>query len=152
MEKIALIPGTFDPITIGHMELIRVAAALFDKVIVCIFVNPEKKHLFDEEKRLSLLRAAVVDYPNVSVDIDHGMTADYAARVGASYLIRGIRDEKDTPYELKMAEFNKNRTGVQTLFIPAPEALAGVSSTLVREKLSDGENVEALLPKNITSL
>ena len=83
MEKIALIPGTFDPITVGHMELVRVAAGLFDRVIVCIFVNPEKKHLFDEETRLSLLRDAVREYPNVTVDIDHGYTADYAKKVGA---------------------------------------------------------------------
>lgn len=146
MEKIALIPGTFDPITVGHMELVRVAAGLFDRVIVCIFVNPEKKHLFDEQTRLSLLRDAVRAYPNVTVDIDHGYTADYAKKVGASYLIRGVRDEKDTPYEMKMAEFNRERTGVQTLFIPAPEALAGVSSTLVREKIKNGEDVSALRP------
>lgn len=146
MEKIALIPGTFDPITVGHMELVRVAAGLFDRVIVCIFVNPEKKHLFDEETRLSLLRDAVREYSNVTVDIDHGYTADYAKKVGASYLIRGIRDEKDTPYEMKMAEFNRERTGVQTLFIPAPEELAGVSSTLVREKLKNSEDASALRP------
>ena len=146
MEKIALIPGTFDPITVGHMELVRVAAGLFDRVIVCIFVNPEKKHLFDEETRLSLLRDAVREYSNVTVDIDHGYTADYAKKVGASYLIRGIRDEKDTPYEMKMAEFNRERTGVQTLFIPAPEALAGVSSTPVREKLKNSEDASALRP------
>ena len=132
MERIALIPGTFDPITVGHMELVRVASGLFDRVIVCIFVNPDKKHLFDEETRLSLLRNAVRDYPNVTVDIDHGYTAD----------------EKDTPYELKMADFNKERTGVQTLFIPAPEGLAGVSSTLVREKLKNGEDITALVPHN----
>ena len=148
MERIALIPGTFDPITVGHMELVRVASGLFDRVIVCIFVNPDKKHLFDEETRHSLLRNAVRDYPNVTVDIDHGYTADYAKKVGAAYLIRGIRDEKDTPYELKMADFNKERTGVQTLFIPAPEGLAGVSSTLVREKLKNGEDITALVPHN----
>ena len=146
MEKIALIPGTFDPITEGHMELVRVAAALFDKVVVCIFVNPEKKHLFDEETRLAKLRAAIAPFANVVADIDHGYTADYAKKIGASYLIRGIRDEKDTPYELKMAEFNKNRTGVQTLFIPSPEHLAGISSTLVREKLAKGESVDSLIP------
>ena len=150
MEKIALIPGTFDPITVGHMELVRVAAGLFDRVIVCIFVNPEKKHLFDEETRLSLLRDAVREYPNVTVDIDHGYTADYAKKIGASYLIRGIRDEKDTPYELAMAEFNRKRTGVQTLFIPAPEALANVSSTLVREKIKSGEDISSLVPTSHT--
>ena len=150
MEKIALIPGTFDPITVGHMELVRVAAGLFDRVIVCIFVNPEKKHLFDEETRLSLLRDAVREYPNVTVDIDHGYTADYAKKVGASYLVRGIRDEKDTPYELAMAEFNRKRTGVQTLFIPAPEHLTGVSSTLVREKIKSGEDISSLVPTSHT--
>ena len=149
MKKIALIPGTFDPVTVGHLELVRTASALFDEVVVCISVNPDKKHLFDEETRKEMLRKAVAEYPNVCVDAQHGMTADYAVSIGASYIIRGIRNEKDAKYELEMADFNRNYRGVRTIFVPAPADIADVSSTLVREKLANGEAVDALIPENI---
>ncbi len=148
-ERIALIPGTFDPVTVGHMELIKTASALFDRVVVCILTNPAKTHLFSEEKRLELLRLATADYKNVTVDADHGYTADYAARIGADYIIRGIRNEVDAKYELEMAEFNRARTGVTTLFLPSPEALSDVSSTRVREALAKGERTESILPEEI---
>ena len=149
MKKIALIPGTFDPVTIGHLELVRTASALFDEVVVCISINPDKKHLFDEETRKEMLRKAVAEYPNVRVDAQHGMTADYAVSIGATYIVRGIRNEKDAKYELEMADFNRNYRGVRTIFVPAPADIADVSSTLVREKLANGEAVDALIPENI---
>ncbi len=147
--RIALIPGTFDPVTVGHIELVKTASALFDKVVVCILTNPNKTHRFSEEKRLELLRLAVSPYENVTVDVDHGYTADYAARIGAEYIIRGIRNELDAKYELEMAEFNRKRTGVTTLFLPSPEDLKEVSSTRVREALSRGENALDILPEEI---
>ena len=146
MARRALIPGTFDPFTVGHLELVRIAAALFDEVVVCILVNPEKKHLFDEGTRLEMIRTAVSAYENVRVDIDHGYTADYAERIGADFIVRGIRNETDAKYELPMADFNRRRTGVQTLLIPAPEELAEVSSTRVRATLAEGKSAEALVP------
>jgi pantetheine-phosphate adenylyltransferase len=149
MKKIALIPGTFDPVTVGHLELVRTAAALFDEVVVCISVNPDKKHLFDEETRKEMLRKAVAEYPNVRVDAQHGMTADYAVSIGASYIIRGIRNEKDAKYELEMADFNLDYKGVRTLLIPARADLANISSTAVREKLSKGESVADLVPSEV---
>ena len=83
------------------------------------------------------------------MDAQHGMTADYAVSIGASYIIRGIRNEKDAKYELEMADFNRNYRGIQTLFVPSPSEIAQVSSTLVREKLANGESVEGLLPQNV---
>lgn len=150
--KIALIPGTFDPFTIGHLELVKIASALFDKVVVCILVNPNKTHLFDENTRLSMIRRSVEAFSNVSVDIDHGYTADYAKKIGAEYIVRGIRNEIDAKYEMEMADFNLKRTGVRTLLIPAPEEIAGISSTRVREELEQGNSVEALVPEEIKSV
>ena len=146
MKKIALIPGTFDPFTVGHLELVKFASAIFDEVVVCICVNPEKKHLFDEETRLQMIEKAIVDYPNARAAAFHGMTADYAVSIGAEYIIRGIRNEKDARYELDMADFNRNYRGIRTLFVPASAEIASVSSTLVREKLANGENVDDLVP------
>ena len=148
MKKIALIPGTFDPFTIGHLELVKFAADIFDEVVVCICVNPEKTHLFDEKTRKEMIEKAIADYPNARVDTHHGMTADYAVSIGAEYIVRGIRNEKDAKYELEMADFNRNYRGVRTLFVPASAEIAGISSTLVREKLSKGESVESLIPKH----
>ncbi len=149
MERIALIPGTFDPFTNGHLELVKEASALFDRVVVCILTNPNKTHLFDEHTRLDMIRRAVSGNPKVSVDVDHGYTADYAKRIGASHIIRGIRNEIDAKYEMEMADFNFKRTGVRTLLIPAPEELAHVSSTLVREALKNGDTVDTLVPQTI---
>ena len=146
MKKIALIPGTFDPFTVGLLELVKFASAIFDEVVVCICVNPEKKHLFDEETRLQMIEKAIADYPNARAAAFHGMTADYAVSIGAEYIIRGIRNEKDARYELDMADFNRNYRGIRTLFVPASAEIASVSSTLVREKLANGENVDDLVP------
>lgn len=146
MKKIALIPGTFDPVTVGHLELVRYAADLFDEVVVCICVNPEKTHLFAETDRKEMLEKAVSSYSNVRVDVQHGMTADYAASIGAEYIVRGIRNGKDAEYELKMADFNWNYRGIRTIFVPARAEIAEISSTAVREKLAKGEAVGDMVP------
>ena len=150
MKKIALIPGTFDPVTLGHLDLVDFAASIFDEVVVCICVNPNKKHHFDEAERKAMLEKAVSSYPNVRVDVHHGMTADYALSIGAQCIVRGIRNAVDTQYELDMADFNLNyKEGVRTLLVPARAELANISSTAVREKLAKGENVEDLIPKKL---
>ena len=149
MKKIVLIPGTFDPVTVGHLEIVKYAADIFDEVVVCICFNSEKTHLFAESERRNMLEKAVAPYPNVRVDVQHGMTADYAVSIGAEYIIRGIRNAKDTEYELKMADFNWNYRGIRTLFVPARAEIAEISSTAVREKLAKGEAVSDMLPIDI---
>ena len=149
MKKIALIPGTFDPVTVGHLEIVKYAADIFDEVVVCICFNSEKTHLFAESERRNMLEKAVAPYSNVRVDVQHGMTADYAVSIGAEYIIRGIRNAKDTEYELKMADFNWNYRRIRTLFVPARAEIAEVSSTAVREKLAKGEAVTDMLPIDI---
>ena len=93
-----------------------------------------------------MIEKAIADYPNARAAVFHGMTADYAVSIGAEYIIRGIRNEKDARYELDMADFNRNYRGIRTLFVPASAEIASVSSTLVREKLANGENVDDLVP------
>ncbi len=149
MKRIALIPGTFDPVTIGHLELVSFAAGIFDEVVVCICFNPDKTSLFAESDRRRMLEKAVASFPNVRVDVHHGMTADYAVTIGAEYIVRGIRNAKDTEYELEMADFNLKYRGIRTLFVPARAEIAEISSTAVREKLAKGESVEALVPVEV---
>lgn len=149
MKKIALIPGTFDPVTVGHLDLVHFSSSLFDEVVVCICVNPDKRHLFNEEERKAMLEKAVAPYPNVRVDVHHGWTADYALAIGAQCIVRGIRNEIDAKYELEMADFNFKYKGIRTLLIPARAEIAKISSTAVREKLAKGESVEDLIPSEV---
>lgn len=149
MKKIALIPGTFDPVTLGHLDLVKFSSEIFDEVVVCICVNPDKKQLFDEDTRKTMLEKAVSAYPNVRVDVHHGWTADYALAIGAQCIVRGIRNASDAKYELEMADYNFNYKGIRTLLIPARAEIAKISSTVVREKLAKGENVEDLVPSEV---
>ncbi len=151
-SKKALLPGTFDPVTRGHLALIEAAAALFDEVTVCILINPEKHCMFAEATRMDALKAAVKGLDNVTIASFHGMTADYAKEIGADAIVRGIRNEKDAVYELEMADFNFRRTGIKTVFFPAPQELRALSSTKARESLLSGEMPEASLPLGVLEI
>ena len=139
MQKIAVFAGSFDPFTLGHLDIVKRAAALFDELYVLLAVNASKKYLFDEEIRADMVRKAVSQLPNVKVDCFDGLTVDFAKRVGAKYLVRGIRNAADVDYEQTVAWNNKMLCPeCETVFLSsAPEHLM-VSSTVVRELLKAG--------------
>ena len=139
MQKIAVFAGSFDPFTLGHLDIVKRAAALFDEVYVLLAVNASKKYLFDEAARADMVRKAVENIPNVKVDCFDGLTVDFAKRVGAKYLVRGIRNAADVDYEQTVAWNNKVLCPeCETVFLSsAPEHLM-VSSTVVRELLKAG--------------
>ena len=143
----ALLAGTYDPITIGHMDLIARASATYDKVVVGIFCNPDKECLFSSGQRFQMIVRSVENFPNVTVLCSPGYTADYAKRHGCT-LVRGYRNEVDLAYEEEMAAFNFARAGVETELLPTAPHLMEVSSTLVRRAYLDGdmETVEQLVP------
>ncbi len=141
-----LLPGSYDPCTRGHLAIIERAAALYGRVIVGIFINPDKQGLFTHGERLSFLTAAVAHLPNVSVDFSEGFVADYAKEKGISLIIKGIRNETDRAYEEEMAAYNEKRGGVKTLLWQADGPLCELSSTRVREALDRGEDIGALVP------
>lgn len=143
----ALLPGSFDPVTLGHLDIICRAAVNYDEVIVGIFENPEKQYLFSTEQRRELLELATQNLPHVHVTVCSGYTADYARDGGFAAIIRGYRSERDLDYEQKMAQYNSERGGVHTLLLETPRELAGVSSTLVRERLAQGESISGLVPE-----
>lgn len=145
--KTALFPGSFDPVTTGHLQLIRRAAGLFEKVYVVILHNPEKISRFSVEIRLKMLKAVTSDIQNVVVDVFDGFTADYAKKMNISCLIRGIRNADDYAYEAEMAAFNRRRTGIETLWFPAPEEYARVSSTAIRQALEAGKTPPDVPPE-----
>ncbi len=145
----ALFTGSFDPVTVGHENVIRRAAALFDTLTVGIFINKDKAGLFSPEEREELLRKVCAPFDNVRVCRDEGMVADFVTREGIDLIVRSVRDEKDLPYERQMAAFNKARCGKETVFLSAEEGLSEVSSTLLRKRLTEGREIASLVPAAI---
>ncbi len=147
MLRIALCPGSFDPVTNGHLDVIERATAIFDRVHVTIFVNNGKQALFDPSERARMLREATAHLPNVIVDVATGLLADYARTHGIGVVIRGLRAVSDFEYEFAMAEMNKQIYGeLETLFMMARPPHSYLSSTLVKEVARWGGDVSALVP------
>lgn len=150
MERICIYPGSFDPITIGHMDIIRRAAVLFDKVIVAVLHNPAKKGAFPIEERLNMIRKACATIPNVEVDTFGGLLADYVKQTRAQAVVRGLRGISDFESECQMAQVNLQvLPGMETLFMMTRPEHAHISSSVVRELASFGGDVQAYIPPEI---
>lgn len=151
MTKIALFPGSFDPLTNGHLNMIERSTKMFDKVIVGVFVNTNKTALFTLEEKLVLIKAAVAHLENVEVIIQETkLTVESAAELGATFLIRGIRNVKDYEYEKDIARMNHHLApDLETVFLLADEAYAHISSSLLKEVLRFGGDVSMYLPDSI---
>jgi pantetheine-phosphate adenylyltransferase len=147
---VALYPGTFDPITNGHLDLIQRGSALFDKLIVGILRNEEKKVLFSVADRIEMLKEVTCSLSNVEVGSFDGLLVDYAAECGASVILRGIRAVSDYEYELQMALMNRRlKPEIETVFLMASEAHSFISSRLVKEVIRLGGNISGLVPPSI---
>ncbi|MDH7600919.1 MAG: pantetheine-phosphate adenylyltransferase [Armatimonadota bacterium] len=145
---IAIYPGSFDPVTCGHLDIIERATGVFDHVIVAVARNLEKQPLFTVEERMELLRQACGHLKNVSVDCFDGLTVDYAREKGAKVLIRSLRAVSDFEYELQMALMNKRlNPDVETLFMMTSAEYSFLSSSLVKELAYLGTSVNGLVPK-----
>ncbi|HZI92896.1 MAG TPA: pantetheine-phosphate adenylyltransferase [Patescibacteria group bacterium] len=146
-ECIAVYPGTFDPITNGHLDLIQRGSRLFDLVIVAILGNPEKAPLFTVEERARLIRESVLTLPNVRVETFEGLLVDYVRSRGAQVIVRGLRAVSDFEYEFQMALMNRRLdTEVETVFMMPAEAYSYLSSRLVKEVAALGGDVSGLVP------
>lgn len=151
--SLAIVPGSFDPMTLGHLDVIETAAERYDEVVVAVMINREKQYLFDMETRVRIAEATVAALPNVRVIADEGMLIDLFDRLGANAVCKGWRNEADLCYEKKMAEWNlAHNPRFHTELIPAREAHTALSSTAVRDRLSRGERIEELVHPNAVSL
>lgn len=142
----AIVTGSYDPITLGHVEIIKKAALLYDEIFVVAFLNEKKEYLFTLEEKKAIMKASLENISNVTIDTFDGLTADYMHKHGISIIIRGIRNEEDELYELDLA--NKMRafdSSFQTIFIPSDEKYRNISSSLVREKIKSGESIKGLV-------
>jgi pantetheine-phosphate adenylyltransferase len=144
----AIYPGSFDPPTNGHLDLIERGSKIFDELVVAILRNPEKDPLFSLADRRKMLEAMTANFDNVSVDTFDGLTVDYALRMGARAILRGIRAVSDYEYELQMALMNRKlQPGLETVFMMPAEKYSYLSSRLVREVAQLGGNIDCLVPE-----
>ncbi len=146
--RIAVYPGSFDPVTLGHMDVIARAAELFDRVYVCTMVNGGKNPLFTPEQRLAMLDAAVGELPNVTAELWTGLLADYAAERGARWLVKGVRCGSDFDAEFAMAQINRGLDArLDTVLLPARAELLHFSSSMVREMIKYARPLAACMPE-----
>jgi len=149
--KIAVFPGSFDPITIGHVDLVIRALPLFDQIVVAVGVNSAKQYLFSLEQRLEWLHQVFSAYPKVRIDHFQKLTAHYCQRIGARYLLRGLRNGSDFDYEKTISQINRIVGGgdLETVFLIAHPGMSHVSSTIVREIIIGGGDASPFLPKEV---
>lgn len=150
MEKICIYPGSFDPITVGHMDIIRRSCKIFDKVIVAVLHNPAKHGTFPLEKRLKLIRRACAELPTVTVDSFDGLLVDYVKKTGAQVVVRGLRAVTDFEAEFQMAQVNHQvLPEMETLFMMTLPEHAYISSSVVRELAMFGGDITPFVPEEI---
>ena len=150
-QRIAVFPGTFDPITVGHVSIVRRALPLFDRIVVGMGVNNTKRTMFTQEQRLQWLNDVFADTDQVEATAFEGLTVDLCRRMGAGFILRGLRNSTDHGYERSIALMNRQISGVETIFLPAIPEHAHISSTIVRELLANKADVRALVPMHISN-
>jgi pantetheine-phosphate adenylyltransferase len=145
-RRIVVFPGQFDPITRGHLDIIQRGAALFDELVIGVGVNPDKRELFAADERVELIHEVIGSVPKVRVEKYSGLTIDFAKRIGASAMLRGIRDVADLRYEFQLALANRAVGGIETVFIMTGDQHALTSSSLIRQVVTLGADARQLLP------
>jgi pantetheine-phosphate adenylyltransferase len=145
----ALCPGSFDPVTNGHIDIIGRTANLYDEVVVAIFVNQSKSSLFSVDERMAMLSEVTAEYPNVTIDTFEGLVVDYCRVHDIPVIVKGLRAVSDFDYELQMAQMNRGLAGVDTLFMPTNPEYSFLASSLVKEIAKWGGDVSSLVPAHV---
>jgi pantetheine-phosphate adenylyltransferase len=145
----ALCPGTFDPVTNGHVDIVQRAAALFDRVVVAVVENPAKEPLFPVAERVRMLRESLSGLANVEVESFSGLLVDHARTRGVAVIVKGLRAVSDFDYELQMAQMNRHLGEVETCFVPTSPRWSYLSSSLVKEIARFGGDVSGLVPEHV---
>ena len=148
----ALCPGSFDPVTNGHIDIIGRAASLFDEVVVAVGVNASKKRLFSPEERIEMLTEACAPWPNVAIDSFDGLLTDFCRDRDVHAIVKGLRAVSDFDYELQMAQMNSSLAPVETVFVPTSPEWSFLASSLVKEVATFGGDVTGLVPEFVREL
>ena len=147
--KRVIVPGSYDPVTLGHLALIRHASELYDEVYAVIFVNPDKEYKFSLEDRVKMLMLATDELDNVLVSYSDGLVIDYMREHGIDRIMKGYRNDADLEYEREMAKWNFSHSGYETELWRCPSDIEKISSTLAREKFEKGGELDKILPKSV---
>ena len=148
--SVAIYPGSFDPVTLGHLNIIKRASACFDKLIVCVMVNSNKHSMFTPDERVDLLRRSTKRFPNVEVDFSNELLAAYARRRGARVVVKGLRAVSDYEQEVQMALINRKlNPRLETMFLASSEKYTYLSSTIVKEMARYGADLAEFIPREI---
>jgi len=146
VERRVVCPGSFDPVTNGHLDIIGRASRLYDEVVVAVLVNKTKQTLFDLYERMEMIREVTAEYGNVTVESSDGLLVDFCRERGVEVVIKGLRAVSDFDYELQMSQMNHSLAGVETLFMPTSPLYSFLSSSLVKEVARYGGDVSGLVP------
>lgn len=150
--RIAVFPGSFDPITLGHFDIVERAVPLFDKIIIAIGQNSQKKYMFSLEQREAFIRETFKEFPNVEVDSFEGLTIDYCKSKNVNFILRGLRNPADFEFEKAIAQTNRELTQdnqIETIFLLTSASKSFISSSIVREIISYGGNYQLLVPTSV---
>ncbi|OBK76501.1 pantetheine-phosphate adenylyltransferase [Mycobacterium sp. 1164985.4] len=147
----AVCPGSFDPVTLGHVDIFERATAQFDELIVAVLVNPNKKGMFTLEERIAMIEESAAHLPNLRVESGQGLVVDFVRQRGMTAIVKGLRTGTDFEYELQMAQMNKHIAGVDTFFVATTPRYSFVSSSLAKEVASMGGDVSDLLPAAVNT-
>jgi pantetheine-phosphate adenylyltransferase len=145
----AVCPGSFDPVTLGHVDILERAAAQFDEIVVAVLINPAKKGMFSLDERLAMIAECTGHLPNLRAEAGEGLVVDFVRARGLTAIIKGLRTGTDFEYELQMAQMNKHIAGVDTFFVATTPRYSYVSSSLAKEVASLGGDVSDLLPSSV---
>ena len=149
-RKIAIVPGSFDPITYGHIDIIKRSAQLFDEVIVAILVNPDKRYLFTLEEREEMINESIKDFKNVKVDSFSGLLVNYAKKVDSTVIVRGLRAVSDFEYEMQLTFMNKALDdNIETFYMMANKQYSFISSSIVKGVSGFGADLSKFVPKHV---
>ncbi len=145
----AVCPGSFDPVTNGHIDIVSRASGLFDEVTVAVLINKSKRSLFSVEERIDMLTEVCADFPNVKIDAFHGLLVDFCQERGIHAIVKGLRAVSDFDYELQMAQMNSSLAPVETVFVPTSPEYSFLASSLVKEVATFGGDVSPLVPPRV---
>lgn len=152
MSKIAVFPGSFDPITKGHIDILQRAVPIFDEIIVAIGINSTKKYLFSLEDRLAFIEATFEGEPKVKTQTYKGLTVDFCKNIGAKYLVRGLRSNLDFEYEKPISQLNNDMSGIETIFLISQPLYGHISSTIIREIYKNDGDISQFIPEEVWEL
>lgn len=150
--KKAIFPGTFDPFTLGHLDILNRSTLIFDEIIIGIGINRDKRTMFNIDQRIDMIKSIVIDNPKVSVQSYGGLTIDFCKKVGANFIVRGVRNNGDFEFEKAIARTNRMLSEIETIFLLTSAKSSFISSSIVRELISNNGEYNKLVPKSISKI